>query len=111
PARPAGRLAREALARAPGRAGLGCDDRTQHDVATAHSPARAPWAQPGNRARLRPDPTDVLPSDPAGYSPSGTRPSRQAVSTGSTMRQHSSAASPRTDSSGSPSSTPASTSP
>ena len=42
------------------------------------------------------------PDDPASYSSSGTSPRAQAFSTGSTIRQQSSAVSPRTDSSGSP---------
>src|SRR5687767_8556428 len=44
----------------------------------------------------------VGPALPAGYSDSGTSPACQAASTGSTMRQHSSAVSPRTDNVGSP---------
>jgi hypothetical protein len=48
---------------------------------------------------------------PAGYSSKGTASARQARSTGSTIRHVSTASSPRTDKVGSPSSTPASTSP
>ena len=40
---------------------------------------------------------DVGPLDPAAYSSRGTAPSRHACRTGSTMRQHCSAVSPRTD--------------
>ena len=49
------------------------------------------------------------PREPALYSSSGTSPFRHARSTGSKMRQHSSAMSARTDSSGSPSTMPCST--
>ncbi|TQM18511.1 hypothetical protein FB391_3892 [Microbacterium kyungheense] len=51
------------------------------------------------------------PSDPAGYSSRGTSPARHEASTGSTMRQDSSAASPRTASVASASRIPESTSP
>src|SRR5699024_11617579 len=51
------------------------------------------------------------PLEPAAYSSSGTEPACQASKTGSTIRQHSSAVSPRTDQVGSPSISPSSTSP
>src|SRR6478609_11701093 len=53
----------------------------------------------------------VGPVDPAGYSARGAACCRHACSTGSTIRQHSWAVSPRTDNVGSDSKTPARTSP
>ena len=72
------------------------------------SPGAGPGAG-GYSVQLVSQPAGPLP--PAGYSSSSTLSSAQAVRIGSTIRQHSSAVSPRTDSVGSPASTPSSTSP